>query len=87
LLRRSNGKVLNVEFTRYPFPRFDSRSVVDGIQIDKLIAMADRHDPKDYVDVYFRGMPAAPRTGAWIETPAALFSGFNRQRSMVKLAL
>lgn len=51
---------LKVEYTRYPFERlFPVRNfealMVDSIQdilINKLMAMTDRRDPKDYIDVY-----------------------------------
>ncbi len=52
---------LKVEFTKYPFSRLDQPQLKDGIQIDslrdisanKLMAMLDRFDPKDFVDLYF----------------------------------
>lgn len=61
MLRSRAAKILNVEFTQYPFPRFERGPVIDGIQVDslsdilanKLVAMTDRRDPKDYVDIYF----------------------------------
>ncbi len=60
LLQFENASVLKVEFTRYPFARVEAGSLVDSIQIDslqdilvnKLMAMTDRSDPKDYIDVY-----------------------------------
>lgn len=60
LLRFSAVDVMKVEFTTYPFPRFERGPVVDGIQIDslkdilanKLMALTDRRDSKDYVDLY-----------------------------------
>ena len=60
LLRFSAPEVIKVEFTTYPFSRFERGSVVEGIQIDslkdilanKLAALTDRRDPKDYVDLY-----------------------------------
>ena len=60
LLRFSESEVMKVEFTTYPFPRFERGPVVDGVQIDslkdilanKLAALTDRRDPKDYIDLY-----------------------------------
>ena len=51
---------LKVEYTKYPFERlFPVRKcedlMVDSIQdilVNKLMAMTDRRDPKDYIDVY-----------------------------------
>ncbi len=56
----SDGE-LKIEFTRYPFPQFEQPAIVDGIPVDsfrdvaanKLMAMLDRFDPKDFVDVFF----------------------------------
>jgi predicted nucleotidyltransferase component of viral defense system len=61
VLRFADPKVLKVEFTQYPFVRRQLGPVVEGIQVDglsdilinKLIAMTDRRDAKDYVDLYF----------------------------------
>lgn len=55
-----DGTPLKVEFTHYPFPGIESPVTVQGLQIDgfldivvnKLCAIADRFDAKDYVDVY-----------------------------------
>lgn len=60
LLNDSNGNVLKVEFTYYPFRRIEAGEPIEEIVIDglkdilanKLVAMTDRKDPKDYVDVY-----------------------------------
>ena len=60
LLQWANAPVMKVEFTRYPFARVEAGPLVDGVQIDslqdilvnKLMAMTDRSDPKDYIDVY-----------------------------------
>ena len=67
LLHYANTPAMKVEFTRYPFARVEAGPVVDGIQFDslqdilvnKLMAMTDRSDPKDYIDVYcaFRTRP------------------------------
>ncbi len=61
LLRYPRAKLMKVEFTTYPFPRCEEGPVVDGIRIEslrdilanKLMALSDRRDPKDYVDLYF----------------------------------
>jgi hypothetical protein len=53
--------VLKVEFTRYPFPRCEAGISVENLQIDsvrdivanKLVALTDRTDAKDYADVYY----------------------------------
>lgn len=67
LLHYANTPAMKVEFTRYPFARVEAGPIIDGIQIDslqdilvnKLMAMTDRLDAKDYVDLYcaFRTRP------------------------------
>lgn len=60
LLRYSGSRTMKVEFTTYPFARLEKGLEVEKIQIDslrdiltnKLMAMTDRRDAKDYVDVY-----------------------------------
>lgn len=60
LLRYSSSRVMKVEFTSYPFPRLEDGPQVEKIQIDslkdilvnKLMALTDRRDAKDYVDLY-----------------------------------
>ena len=60
LLHYANTNVMKVEFTRYPFARVGVGPMIDGIPIDslqdilvnKLMAMTDRFDAKDYVDLY-----------------------------------
>ncbi|MFA5946232.1 MAG: nucleotidyl transferase AbiEii/AbiGii toxin family protein [Patescibacteria group bacterium] len=57
----ADGYELKLEFTRYPFPRLDPSAPQNGMVIDslrdiaanKLMAMLDRFDPKDFVDMYF----------------------------------
>lgn len=52
---------IKVEFTKYPFPQLETPLEQDGIRIDtlrditanKLMAMLDRFDPKDFIDLYF----------------------------------
>ncbi len=53
--------VLKVEFALYPFSQLARLQKKDGVAIDslrdiaanKLMAMLDRFDPKDFVDLYF----------------------------------
>jgi predicted nucleotidyltransferase component of viral defense system len=60
LLELADNRVIKTEFTRYPFPRLEKETVVEGILIDsfqdilvnKIVAMTDRIDAKDYVDLY-----------------------------------
>ncbi len=52
---------LKVEFTQYPFEQFEASQSYDGVLVDsfrdlsanKLMAMLDRFDPKDFVDLRF----------------------------------
>lgn len=52
---------LKIEFTRYPFQQLEEPLMHDGIQVDsmrdiaanKLMALLDRFDPKDFADLYF----------------------------------
>lgn len=52
---------LKVEFTKYPFRQLDGTVEKDGIKVDsfrdiaanKLMALLDRFDPKDFVDLFF----------------------------------
>ena len=52
---------LKLEFTRYPFRQLEDPNSRDGILVDslrdiaanKLLALLDRFDPKDFVDLYF----------------------------------
>lgn len=52
---------LKLEFTKYPFVQLAAPLKMDGINVDslrdiaanKLMAMLDRFDPKDFVDLYF----------------------------------
>jgi len=61
LLHHENGRPLKVEFTTYPFRRCEEGPMVEGIAIDslkdiivnKIMAVTDRRDPKDFVDLYF----------------------------------
>lgn len=52
---------LKVEFTKYPFRQLEEPAMFDGMRVDslrdiaanKLMAMLDRFDPKDFVDLHF----------------------------------
>lgn len=52
---------LKVEFTKYPFIQLEEPIIKDGIKIDglrdiaanKLMAILDRFEPKDFVDLFF----------------------------------
>jgi predicted nucleotidyltransferase component of viral defense system len=67
LVRYTNAQAMKVEFTRYPFSRVASGPIANGVHIDsledilvnKLMAMTDRRELKDYVDLYcaFRARP------------------------------
>ncbi len=57
-----DGDLLKIEFTKFPFEHVCGREeVAPGLWVDspneilvnKLLAMADRYEPKDDVDVYF----------------------------------
>ena len=57
-----NAQPLKVEFTKFPYPHVCGREEVapglwidspDEILVNKLLAMTDRREPKDDVDVYF----------------------------------
>jgi hypothetical protein len=60
LLPQPRGAALKVEFTRYPFARREAGLEVDGIRVDslrdilanKLLALTERSEAKDYVDLY-----------------------------------
>lgn len=55
------GKELRVEFTKYPFKRLGELKIFNNIRVDdkldiavnKLFAIFDRNEPKDFVDLYF----------------------------------
>jgi predicted nucleotidyltransferase component of viral defense system len=60
ILQFSRARFLKVEFTTYPFPRLEKGPIVEKLQIDslqdilanKLVAVTDRRDAKDYLDLY-----------------------------------
>jgi hypothetical protein len=61
LLRQAGGRPLKVEFTTYPFQPCEKGRTIGGLAIDslkdilvnKIMAMTDRRDSKDFVDLYF----------------------------------
>lgn len=60
-LNLKDGGYLKVEFTYYPLKNIEKYKIIENLRIDsfldiivnKLCAIADRSDAKDYVDVYF----------------------------------
>lgn len=60
-LNLKGGGLLKVEFTYYPLKSLEETVLIDSIQVDsfldivvnKLCAIADRFDVKDYVDLYW----------------------------------
>lgn len=58
---RVASQELKVEFTTYPFQQFEEPLVQNGVRIDslrdiaanKLMALLDRFDPKDFADLFF----------------------------------
>ncbi len=60
-MQMPEGEELKMEFTRYPFRQLEAPAVKDGVRVDslrdcaanKLMALLDRFDPKDFVDLYF----------------------------------
>lgn len=61
LISYLGGDQLRTEFTKYPFKTINPFEIVEGIQVDskgdilvnKLMALTDRKDIKDYFDIYF----------------------------------
>ncbi|MCI0469025.1 MAG: nucleotidyl transferase AbiEii/AbiGii toxin family protein [Nitrospirae bacterium] len=59
-LRLKDGTILKIEFTFYPLKNLEAPVCIDGLHLDnfldlivnKLCAISDRVDAKDYVDVY-----------------------------------
>lgn len=72
LLHYHDQRTMKVEFTKYPFPPLEPHRAVEGIQVDswrdilanKLMALTDRKDFKDYLDVYFL-LRAFPTVSLW----------------------
>lgn len=60
-IKLKDASLLKVEFTYYPLRDIEAPYAIEGLQIDsfldilvnKLCAIADRMDAKDYVDVYY----------------------------------
>lgn len=58
---KTHGDELKVEFTYYPFMRLETSPDIGGVAVDslndiaanKLMALIDRVEPKDFVDLYF----------------------------------
>jgi predicted nucleotidyltransferase component of viral defense system len=61
VLKFKNGTLLNVEFVYYPLKNLKEPNIIDGLMVEsfldiivnKLCAIADRCEIKDYVDFYF----------------------------------
>lgn len=61
LLEQKDGHFLKVEFTTYPFPLLGQATLVEGVKVDslldilvnKIMALTDRRDAKDYIDLYW----------------------------------
>ncbi len=59
-IESKNGE-LKLEFSLYPFPSLGEKNTLNGISVDskrditanKLAALIDRFEPKDFVDLYF----------------------------------
>jgi len=59
-IRLSDSSILRTEFTYYPLKNIETTNILEALQIDsfndivanKLCAIADRNDAKDYADVY-----------------------------------
>ncbi len=60
-LKLRKGSILKVEFTYYPLKSIEGTHLIEGLRVEsfldilvnKLCAIADRIDAKDYVDVYW----------------------------------
>lgn len=60
LLTSADGRELKLEFTQYPYAALTPSMSIDGVQVeslrdiaaDKLAALLDRFEPKDYYDIY-----------------------------------
>lgn len=56
-----DGEELKIEFTRYPFASLETPQEKNGIRVDslrdiaanKMMAILDRFEPKDFVDLFF----------------------------------
>lgn len=60
LLLGPGERQLKLEFTQYPYRHLESPAMIDGVRVegvrdiaaDKLAALLDRFEPKDYYDLY-----------------------------------
>ncbi len=60
-LKLGKGSILKVEFTYYPLKSIEGTHLIDGLRVEsfidilvnKLCAIADRIDAKDYAGVYW----------------------------------
>ncbi len=56
-----NDEETKIEFSKYPFRQLNPVNTINGLRVDseediasnKLMAILDRFDPKDFVDLYF----------------------------------
>ena len=61
LIRMNAGGPLKIEFTHYPYPPLEGPIIRDGVRVeslrdiatDKLAALLDRFEPKDYYDLFY----------------------------------
>ncbi len=73
-LTLQDDALLKIEFTHYPYPSLEKPRIIDGLRIDglrdiaanKLAAMLDRFEPKDYYDLFLliQGSPGLARLRA-----------------------
>ena len=60
-----DNKELKIEFTKYPFKQLEEPKIIDRFRIDsvrdiganKLMALLERFDPKDFVDLFYLLQP------------------------------
>ena len=92
LLPDAPGGALKVEFTRYPFSRREAGLKVDGVTVDslrdilanKLLALTERSEPKDFVDLYCgTRAPGTPAIGRLVEDAERKF-GVHGVRHMLR---
>ncbi len=92
LLPEAPEGALKVEFTRYPFSRCEAGRDVAGVRIDslrdilsnKLLALTERSEPKDFVDIYCGvGAPGAPALDPLVEAAERKF-GVRGVRHMLR---
>lgn len=92
LLPGASDGALKVEFTRYPFSRREAGLDVAGVRVDslrdilanKLLALTERSEPKDFVDLYCgTGAPGTPAIDALAEDAERKF-GVRGVRHMLR---